>query len=411
MKLLTTSLLLILSIIATAQTTWFEIPTNTNKKLNTISFGSSEVGYIGGNDSLLLKTTDGGQTWTALTFSGVDFSSGSTILNLKFVSESTGFMVVSQFSGSYKTTDGGLSWNQLPVVMCFQHALFFWDAQNGFVGGAGCFQGEQIDIYTDGMFEPATINTPTFDAADMVVDIDFLDMDFGMAVSQGRFLRTTDGGQTWDTIPTIDPDPMTSIEIVNDTLVYAGYVDQESAGYGLHVSHDGGLTWEMETEMATFAYPDYNDVMTTANGYIYSATNAMIQGMIFENKGDGWLFYSVDQPLYALGSPGDSTVFAVGDSGLVVTNLNPVLNVSDTAFDKNELSVYPNPAADELQFDIGDVSSGSKSEVRIWNLQGQVVLETSTSNTTVNISALHPGSYILEVQYYGKRFSSSFVKR
>lgn len=414
MKLLTTSLMLMISLSSFAQfTTWYEIPTNTNKQLNTISFGSPSVGYIGGNDSLLLKTTDGGLTWSEVATSGVNFSPfGDDIVNLKFVNETTGYMT-SQFSGVFKTTDGGSNWSQVTANMCNTHGLFFWDEQNGFIGGSGCFGGELIDIYTDGNIDPATINSPTFDAANIVVDIDFLDADFGLAVSISRFLRTTDGGQTWDTIPSGTTDVLTSIEIVNDTLAYAGYVDEQSAGYGLLVTHDGGLTWTSETQMATFAYPDYNDVGESANGYLYTVgkTDFGAGGMIFDNNGEGWWFYNASQPLNALDTYGDNTMFAVGDSGLVVTNLNPVLSVFETTSDENPLTVYPNPADEVLYFDLGDEHTGMPSKVTIWNLRGQLVLEESRSHSSVNVSSLSAGSYILEVGLNDRKFSRPFVKK
>ncbi len=415
MKRFTTFMLLILSLSTQAQSTmWYEIPTNTNKRLNTISFGSPAIGYIGGNDSLLLKTTDGGFTWSEVAMSGVNFFAFSNaILNLKFVNETIGYMTT-QSSGVYKTTDGGSTWSQLPVSgnMCYAHGLFFWDEQNGLIGGAGCFQGEVIDIYTDGNVELATINPPTSDPADIVVDIDFLDSDFGLATSRSRFLRTTDGGQNWDTIPSGTPNTLTSIEIVNDTLAYAGYINDQTAGYGILVTHDGGLTWTMDFDMATFAYPDYNDVKETADGTMFTVgSSSFSAGMIFENTSEGWWYYDVSQPLFALDSYGDSTVFAVGDSGLVVTNINPVLSVFETTSGENPMTLYPNPADDVLYFDLGDENTGLPSTITVWNLQGQLVLQATVSDFKVNVSDLSAGSYVLEVVQNGRKFSRPFLRK
>jgi photosystem II stability/assembly factor-like uncharacterized protein len=40
---------------------WYQVETNTHKKLNTIDFPSASIGYVGGNDSILLKSIDGGK--------------------------------------------------------------------------------------------------------------------------------------------------------------------------------------------------------------------------------------------------------------------------------------------------------------------------------------------------------------
>jgi photosystem II stability/assembly factor-like uncharacterized protein len=416
MKLFLTTLILTLSLNLFAQTEWFEIPTGTEKQLNTISFGSSSVGYIGGNDSLLLKTIDGGETWDELEFTGVSFSlSSEHIKNLKFVDENVGFMTIGPSNGAYKTTDGGSTWMALTFAgtMCYNQGLFFWDADNGFVGGSGCFQGEHIEMYSNGNLSPVTINTPSFMAEDLVLDIDFLNTEFGLAVSPSRFLRTTDGGLSWDTIPSGITDLLTSIEIVNDTLAYAGYIDEESAGYGLMVTHDGGLTWGSETQMATFLYPDYNDVHETANGYLYSAAHSVSAGvgMIFENTGEGWWYYEAGQALRALDSYGDSTVFAVGDNGFVITNKDFEVNVAEKFFDNEPLSIYPNPAQDEIQFSIPGSSTSRSTQISIYNLEGKLVHEEVNSNSRVPVSSLASGSYFLEVKTEKETYRGRFLKR
>lgn len=412
MKLLLTTLTLLISLGISAQSNWTEIPTGTEKQLKTISFGSSSVGYIGGNDSLLLKTTDGGQTWEEVEFSGVDFSiSSSGITNLQFVDEQVGFMITGPSNGTYKTEDGGLTWSQLTFAgtMCFHQGMFFWDENNGFVGGSGCFQGEHIEVYNGGEFNAVNINTPSWLAEDLVVDIDFFDENFGLAVSPSRFLRTTDGGLNWDTIPSITNNELTSIEVVNDTLAYAGYIDDQSSGFGLLTTHDGGLTWETVTEMATFAYPDYNDVHETSNGFLYTVgkTDFENQGMIFDNTGEGWWFEYIAHPLNSIDSYGDSTVFAVGDSGLVVTNADFGINVNETQFEELQLTVYPNPASNTLKIEF---NSPKKGEFEFFDLTGRSVLSGRVKNEseTIELFELSNGTYILQVKA-GERLSTQKV--
>ncbi|MFZ6052045.1 T9SS type A sorting domain-containing protein [Halocola ammonii] len=412
MKLLITTLSLIISIYSIAQDPWIEIPTNTTKQLNTISFGSSSVGYIGGNDSLLLKTTDGGQTWSEINFSGVDLSiSSSSITNLQFIDEQVGFMITGPNNGFYKTEDGGLTWSQQTFAgnMCFSQGLFFWNENNGIVGGSGCFQGEHIEVYNGGEFTVANISTPSWLAEDLVIDIDFFDQNFGLAVSPSRFLRTSDGGQNWDTIPSITTNQLTSIEVVNDTLAYAGYIDDQSSGFGLLVTHDGGLTWGTVSQMATFAYPDYNDVHETSNGYLIAVgkTDFGNQGMIFDNSGEGWWFEYTDQSLNAIDSYGDSTVFAVGDSGLVVTNADFGINVNEIQFEELQLTVYPNPASITLTIEF---ESTEKGKYELIDLTGRTISSGRVKNEseTIELSELPNGTYILRVKA-GERLSTQKV--
>src|SRR5690606_35849383 len=97
-------------------------------------FASPAVGYIGGNDSLLLKTTDGGFTWNQVSYTGVTFfSSGEHIVDLEFVSESVGYMTVGPYSGTYKTTDGGSTWTPINFIgaMCYNYGMYLFSEDNG----------------------------------------------------------------------------------------------------------------------------------------------------------------------------------------------------------------------------------------------------------------------------------------
>lgn len=405
-------LTLLLNVVAFSQSTWYEINTPTNKQLNTISFASEDVGYIGGNDSLLLKTTDGGKTWTELSYSGVTFfPMGEHIVNLKFTSETTGYMCVGPYTGTYKTEDGGLTWTEITFTgnMCYNQGLYFWDNDNGIIGGSGCFQGEHIEQYNAGTLSASTINTSSLDATNIVIDIDFLDADYGLAVSKSRFLRTTDGGSSWDTIPSGTPNFLTSVQIINDTLAYAGYLDTLTAGYGVLMSTDSGMTWTEDLSMATFFYPDYYDVGKNNSGYIYVAAGEDFgnQGLIFENKGSSWNYTTVDHQLRAIDHYGDSTVFMVGDSGYVVTNVDPATLSVESFEEEISIEIFPNPASDQLSIK-HDLSKPLTAAV--YDLSGKRILDPMAVNGTINISALKPGMYVLKVQTGDQTITKKFMK-
>lgn len=396
-------------------TTWYQITSGTNNQLNVVDFPSNMVGYIGGNDSLLLKTTNGGLTWNQVSHSGVSFfSGGEHIVNLEFTSENTGYMTVGPYGGTYKTTDGGLNWTQLTFVgnMCYNQALFFWDEDNGVVGGSGCFQGEYVEVMTGGTLASATINSPSWDASDIILDIDFYDNQYGLGVSKERILKTTDGGVNWDTIPHGNTDiELTSIKIIADTLAYAGYIDL-SSNFGLLKSNDSGQTWTTETSMATFYYPDYHDITETNNGYIYSVGGEDSQGdgLIFEDVGQGWWFYPIDHTLRSVDSYNDSTVFAVGDSGYVVTNIDPaLLSFTDEQLDSPELKLYPNPTNSELNITIAEEDLTSITSLFVYDMLGNEVIMYNKYVDKLDVSNLSVGEYILRITTQTEVITEKFV--
>ena len=417
-KLLIISALLI-SYAANAQSTnWYEIATPTDKQLNTINFASDLVGYIGGNDSTLLKTTDGGKTWNQVNFTGVDFwPAAEHIVNLKFVNDWVGYMTVGPYGGTYKTIDGGTSWTPLTFAgnMCFNQGMYFWDENNGVVGGSGCFQGEHIEQYSSGTFTPSTVNTPSWTAEDVVLDIDFYDANFGLAASESRFLRTTDGGATWDTIPSGFGNPLTSVEIVNDTLAFAGYIDSVG-GFGVLYTHDSGLTWAQDVNSATFYYPDYMDVGETNYGQVFSvggfAFGTFNQGgIIFEyTTSQFWYYYEVEQTLRSVDSYADSTVFAVGDSGYVVTNMDTLLLSLDNEIEEPiNVQIFPNPAKEQINVLI-DQGQNQVELIRILDLSGREVMNIIPTQSVLDIKGLIPGMYLLEATVEGRKVVHKFMK-
>ncbi|MES2557079.1 MAG: YCF48-related protein [Bacteroidota bacterium] len=401
---------------ATAQS-WFQVPTGTTKKLNTIDFPSSTVGYIGGNDSLLLKTTDGGQTWNPVAFSGITFyPNGEHFVKLQFITETIGFAAVGPYSGSYKTTDGGLTWTVLPLSgnLCFNQGIYFSDENNGVIGGSGCFQGELVDRLSGGTWSAATIaSAAPLNSLNMITDIDFRGS-LGLASSQGgRFLRSTDSGQTWDSIasPHGNSVPLLSIAIIDDTLCYAGFDHMDGSGFGLLRSHDAGLTWSDEMEMATFAYPDYYGIHLAVNDNVYAGAKSYLGGggMIFTRNNGGWIFESVDQAIYDFSSYGDSVVFGVGDSGYVVTNVPlAILSADELTGDLIDFTVSPNPTDGKITF---STEFSANASYLLFTTEGKTVGEGKLSEQELDLTLLPAGSYIVRIKDAESIFTTRVIRQ
>lgn len=401
MKKALLSILLLASTPAMTQTIWYDVAVPTDKKLNTIVFASSTIGYIGGNDSLLMKTTDGGQTWEHLNYTGVTFMPGGEhVVNLQFISEMVGYMALGPYTGVYKTTDGGQSWTQEATTgnLCFNQGLYFFDASNGFAGGAGCFQGERINRLSGGAWTEADMNFENFDAADLVVDIHFRNANMGLAASRGgRILRTTNGGLNWDPIPSPAGDtvPLTAVLWVDDTLCYAAYA-AGGQGFGLLISEDAGATWEIDMNSATFYYPDFNTLHQTTEGRLYTAGKPgwADTGIIFEEDAAGvigWSFYDVEDPVNDIASHTGGIVFAVGDTGMVVVNVPPG-NIGLPALDQmEELVVFPNPAGDLLNVSL----SGPKT---LYSMGGQIIRSYDENEQILSLQGIAPGLYVLQIE-------------
>ena len=399
---------------ATYAQNWTQINTGTTKKINTICFTSSTIGYLGGNDSLLMKTTDGGATWNQINYSGINFlSAGDHILNMQFLNNNVGFITVGPYSGSYGTTDGGLTWSliSLPGNHCYNQGLFFFDENNGFIGGSGCFQGELISYvlaspWLTGTWAPSVIQGPSFTPANMIVDIQFYNSNYGLAASKSGYIyKTSNGGLNWDSIATPAPlFELTSVLILNDTLAYAGY-KANGNGFGLYITTDGGQSWNFDGNSATFAYPDIFGTHLTASGRMYAGgySNTMIDGIIFSNNNplQIWNYDIVDHSINDLASYNDSIVFAVGDSGYMVVNYpQGITSLSNLTHENDNFNVFPNPTADVLNFTFNGSNQNWQAQFAIYTTMGHLVKAGAVSNA-IDVAALAPGIYFVELTNNG----------
>jgi photosystem II stability/assembly factor-like uncharacterized protein len=385
---------------------WFQVASGTNKKLNAIDFPSATVGYIGGNDSLLLKTTDGGQNWSPVNYSGITYyPGGEHIVNLKFINENIGFIAVGPYAGSYKTIDGGSTWTALTeLTTCFNEGLYFFDENNGFIGGSGCFQGEKMNKMTAGVWSEPTINTPTWNAEHRIADYDFSSANFGLAASRsGYVLRTTDAGANWDTIPTPSSpmNPLTSILIVNNNLAYAGY-ESINSGFGLYISTDSGLTWQEDMNSATFLYPDFMCLHESGNGTVFSGGNSssMSSGAIFESPGDGstWNYSIVDEQINDISSYNDTIVFAVGDSGYIIINQDwGTASLVNLPLNSLPVEVYPNPVENVLNLIIDEDLIADNSRIKVFSISGELV-HSEVFSMQINLGKLKSGIYLVDIE-------------
>ncbi len=394
-----------------AQTTWYEIPTGVSAELSAIDFPTSSVGYIVGYDSTILKTTDGGQTWSQLGLNGIVISSGDDdFTDVHFVDENTGF-IVSGYTGVWKTVDGAQSWSNVSAAMCFPYTVLPTSGTDYIIGGGDCFEGARLDVVSNSISTPATISTNFWDTQEIVVEMSFANSMLGLAAVRNQYmLRTIDGGSNWDTIPTNISGVHTSVVMVNDTLCYAGY-DENGSGFGVLKSTDGGLTWIQDFNSVTFLYPAFLSVHAAGNGDIYAGAvpSTLPNGVIFEAEdGVNWNYTNVDQAINAMTSYGSDVTFGVGDSGYLVVN-TPLAELAVNHYTELDVNFYPNPVKNHLCV---QNLKGSTGQISIRDANGRLLLSKSISSNieTIDCSELSNGVYFVTIHQDNQHGTKKFIK-
>ena len=391
---------------------WHNIPSPTQKTLHTVFFVDSTWGYIGGADSTLLHTTDGGKTWQQIALNLPFTTQFKDIVALWFANRDWGYALIGPYGDLFKTTDGTQTWTLVQAgqgSMCFKRSLYVQDSSNVFLGGASCFQGETLLRKENGQWGNELV-IGTWDADDQISGFSFRNTQNGLASSTSSYLfKTTDGGQTWDSVSTpVDTLRLTDVQYVDDTLVYATY--EQTGMEGILTSHDGGQSWFKDFALATFYYPGFNDILKLPKGHLFFGGQPGWSnwGIIFEAKKHApwWNYVNMDHPVRELHYHSDSVVFAVGDSGLIACNYPP--NTIGLTENKSlPLEVYPNPSHGTLH-----IQGIDEAQLQIIHSSGAFLEQRPIDGeTTLNTTSWQPGVYFLKfTNLYGNRVVKVIVE-
>lgn len=214
---------------------------------------------------MLYRTTDGGRNWTSVP---VPFSGG----DLEFLDPRQGWILADLGAGAgsqavaiFRTTDGGLTWTQTYVndptfsgasdtlpLSGMKSGLGLRDFEHAWVGvnmpvegemylynssdGGRTWVQQSVPLPVGSESAQVMINQPRFFNAREGVFYAVLYANEPTSV----FYRTQDGGQTWVATSSLAERGLYAVASPRDFWIWDG-------GPQLHVSHDGGLTWESQT--------------------------------------------------------------------------------------------------------------------------------------------------------------------
>ncbi|MEI6576150.1 MAG: T9SS type A sorting domain-containing protein [Bacteroidota bacterium] len=305
---------------------WQLFNTGFNYILTDISFpgNQSQIGYAVGESStyngtgIILKTTNGGDTWTQL-------STGSIpgLETCCFLDVNTGF--VGGWQNYYaKTTDGGLTWTTSVVnsSIWYIHVIRFYDALHGMV----CAPGYSNYITSDGglSWSAVTLNTN-------VEGLDYASSTIVYAAgSDLKIAKSTDGGNTWTMIVSGGAGSYyLGVDFINPNY---GIVSGENGS--TRTTTDGGSTWTIST-----AGPG-GDLLHAV--HVYSTDSALVAGTPEAvhktiNSGVSW---TTEYPsagnfaLYKIAVAADNTQFICGSQGKILRKKSN-LQASFTASQQN----------------------------------------------------------------------------
>lgn len=180
---------------------WKKFTTGTTLTIFSVFFLDEKTGFAGalasntcqeedcGKGGLLLKTTDGGETWSKHFSTNVD-----GLLSITFLNEQTGLAINPVQGGNphpIKTTDGGKTWEKINI----RAQLNLLGSPLSAVDSTVYVLGELKSIFKSTDYGKNWTELPG--STTNLKNVQFLDKNNGFTYSKSSLYKTTDGGNTW----------------------------------------------------------------------------------------------------------------------------------------------------------------------------------------------------------------------
>ena len=364
-----------------------------------IKFADAQNGWVAGEGYFIMKTTNGGTTWTSTnpstyyeylndmvvlspnkviivagdinnngsrvittTNGGTSYSeqilSTSGLNAVSFPSATTGY-IVGNNGVAFKTTNGGTSYTPITTGITNKHEeVFFVTDQLGFV------VGEFGDIRKT-INSGATWTQLNISGMGTTKQIYFTDIINGYTVNNnGSVFRTTDGGTTFTLAGQTCLQTPYDMQFINDST---GFVVGSNVNASCDVSYttDYGQTW---------------------NSMIFPYENAVYGVFAFDTTN-----------IYLAGS--NQTIIRTSVDGVVTSNHN-IAPKKDQFY-----KIYPNPS--NGIFNIESTIS-AETTVEVFDIAGRIVYQNNYNNNLIelDLTAYSNGLYLVKIN--SEKQSASF---
>ena len=403
-----------------AMAQWFAQSSTATSSFRSVFFINDSTGYIVGGDCLndnLLKTNNGGTIWLP-----ISVDSTSIFNSVYFPNPNTGYAVGNQPGWApsgpgtlIKTTDGGITWTVQLIWIGGEsinfNSVYFINADTGYVASCSVipYGGETLGKILKTNDGGTTWTTKSI-VTNPLQSVYFTDINTGYSVGDsGTIIKTTNGGGDWVALPSGTASDLTSVYFPDQNTGYA-------VGWNSTIlkTNDGGLSW---TQLSGGTEGYFHSVFFTDSntGYVVGGRNSLPGPIILKtnNGGSNWVEQqsTINAWINSVFFSNNDTGYIVGDGGAILKTTNgggfPV-RIDDENTLTSTLTIYPNPTYSSIT-----VETPGKGFLTILNICGQGILhqEVTEAKTTIDVSGLKCGVYFVRVVDNKNVSSGKFSKR
>lgn len=324
-----------------AGNTWSAIISPIQVNLKSVIFINPEIGYIVGDTNIVIKTIDGGNKWT-LHQLPINTNNINTIYS---ITDDT--LLIGYGRGVLKTTDAGNSWAKCDTNNRKLQGIYdfhFPQKSAGYCVVSAFGNNEVQKTFDEGLTWISLGDTVIQTSNYIPQSCYFINKDIGFVVGvyHGQIQKTINGSANWNTLDVGKINNNSNNNNYSDILFISnntGYVIGEISWGGIIKTIDQGKNWEIQT---------INNV--TINSSVY------LNSICFTDSITG---------------------YAVGSNGLILKTDNGggTVGIKEYDFKKNSNSLYcyPNPFYENTTIEFNLTKDIGTATLKIHNILGEEV--------------------------------------
>ena len=356
-----------------------------------IKFADAQNGWVAGEGYFIMKTTNGGATWTSTNPSTYyEYLNDMVVLSPNKVIIVAGD-INNNGSRVITTTNGGTSYSQQVLSTSGLNAVSFPSATTGYIVGNNGVAFKTINGGTS--YTPITTGI-----TNKHEEVFFVTNQLGFVVGEfGDLRKTINSGATWTQL---NISGMGTTKQIYFTDIVNGYTVNENGA--VFRTTDGGTTFTLAGQTCLQTPYDMQFINDSTGFVVGSNVNASCDVSYTTDYGQTWnsiifpyeyagngVFAFDTANIYVAGSY--QTIIRTGTGGVVTASkINTNLN-------NQSYKIYPNPSNGIFQI---ESSKNATTNIEVYNIAGGLVYQNNFSNklTTINLSELSAGLYIVKLK-------------